>query len=293
MKNNYCFGTANFVRGYGVLKGKGFSQRKIKEIFNFLRRNKIKYIDTAINYKGVERKLGKLKLNYFKVYNKIPKLPKNIKNINHWVTSKINSSLNRTNLKSYEAVFFHEPEDLLTKNKKELYKSLISLKKKGKIKKIGLSLYNLKIIPKIIKDFKIDIIQVPYNVFDKRILKIIKKLKKRKIEVNVRSIFLQGILLKDYNKLPNYFKEWKDKFIKFENWCIKNKMSKVEACLNTALENNLFDKVIIGVKNLEQFNEIFNLTNKKTRRISPKNFQTTDKRLIDPRLWRQQQKQPY
>ena len=70
-------------------------------------------------------------------------------------------------------------------------------------------------------------------------------------------------------------------------------MSKVEACLNAALENNLFDKVIIGVKNLEQFNGIFNLTNKKTRRIPPKNFQTTDKRLIDPRLWRQQQKQPY
>jgi aryl-alcohol dehydrogenase-like predicted oxidoreductase len=287
MKNNYCFGTANFVRGYGILKGKGFSQRKIKEIFNFLRKNNIKYIDTAINYKGVERKLGKLKLNYFKVYTKIPKLPKNIININQWLNRKINTSLKRTNLECYEAVFLHEPEDLLKKNKRELYQSLIRLKKKGKIKKIGLSLYSLKIIPKIIKDFKIDIIQVPFNVFDKRILKIIKRLKKRKIEVNVRSIFLQGILLKDYNKLPNYFKHWRNRFIKFENWCIKHKISKVEACLNTVLENNLFDKVIIGAKNLEQLNEIFSIINKKPRRIYPKNFHITDKRLIDPRLWRQ------
>ena len=74
------------------------------------------------------------------------------------------------------------------KNGKILIKVLTSLKKKGIIKKIGVSIYSPSDLEKIWKFWKPDIIQVPFNVFDQRILKNgwIKKIKKNGIKLYVR-----------------------------------------------------------------------------------------------------------
>ena len=115
--NKLCFGTANFAKGYGINKGKGYNQKEIKNIFNLLKKNKIKYIDTAINYKNVEKKIGKFNLNFFKIYTKIPKIPANIKNIDLWIHNKIMLSLKKTKKIFFEGVFLHSPEQLLTNKK--------------------------------------------------------------------------------------------------------------------------------------------------------------------------------
>ena len=67
------------------------------------------------------------------------------------------------------------------------------------VKKIGISIYEFSMFEKINKNFRIDMIQIPLNILDRRInLKKISKIaKKEKIELHVRSIFLQGILLKE------------------------------------------------------------------------------------------------
>lgn len=268
INNKLCFGTANFVKEYGINKSKGYKLEKIKTTLNLLKRNKIKYIDTAVNYKNVEKKIGKFNLNSFKIYTKIPELPKKIKNIDLWVRNQITLSLRKTKKLLFEGVFLHNPEDLLKNKKNQIYESLTTLKKEKKIKKIGISIYDLNTLKKIIKEFKIDMIQIPYNLFDrgeekKELLNI---LKKDKIEIHVRSIFLQGILLMDSNKLPLHFRKWKNKFVRFENWCIKNKISKIQACLNAVLENKMFNKVLISAENEKQLLQIFDAINKKKKK---------------------------
>ena len=288
INNKLCFGTANFAKEYGINKSKGYNHKKIKTIFNLLKRNKIKHIDTAINYKNVEKKIGKFNLDSFKIYTKIPKTPKKIKNINLWICNQIKLSLKKTKKNFFEGVFLHNPEDLLKNKKNQIYDSLINLKKEKKIKKIGLSIYDLNMLKKITKEFKIDMIQIPYNLFDRGEKKkeLLNKLKKEKIEIHVRSIFLQGILLMDSNKLPIHFRKWKNKFINFENWCKKNKISKIQACLNAVLEDRVFNKVLISTENEEQLVQIFDALNKKIKKDYPKDLQTNEKKLIDPRLWK-------
>jgi len=288
INDKLCFGTANFAKEYGINKRKGYNHKKIKTIFNLLKRNKIKHIDTAINYKNVEKKIGKFNLDSFKIYTKIPKIPKKIKNINLWIRNQIKLSLKKTKKIFFEGVFLHNPEDLLKNKKNQIYDSLINLKKEKKIKKIGLSIYDLNMLKKITKEFKIDMIQIPYNLFDRGEKKkeLLNKLKKEKIEIHVRSIFLQGILLMDSNKLPIHFRKWKNKFINFENWCKKNKISKIQACLNAVLEDRVFNKVLISTENEEQLVQIFDALNKKNNKDYPKDLQTNEKKLIDPRLWK-------
>ena len=78
------------------------------------------------------------------------------------------------------------------------------------------------------KNFKIDMIHRFPIIFlteakKRRYLKI---LMNKKIEIYARSIFLQGILLKNSKSLPRYFNRWRKKFNDFENWCDKNKILK-------------------------------------------------------------------
>ena len=73
------------------------------------------------------------------------------------------------------------------------------LKRKKIINKIGISLYDPQEIKKIWKFWKPDLIQVPFNPLDNRILDsgLVDLLKKFKIKIFVRSVFLQGLLINE------------------------------------------------------------------------------------------------
>ena len=64
-------------------------------------------------------------------------------------------------------------------------------------------MYPLSPMDLILDNYDLDIIQTPFNLIDRNIEKLgyFSKLKKRNIEVHVRSIFLQGLLLMKYEKL--------------------------------------------------------------------------------------------
>jgi len=164
-----CFGTANFANNYGLKKRNNFSQKKIRDILELLRKNKIKNIDTAISYKNVEKKIGHFNLENFNIFTKLPKLPKKCSDIKKWSLMNINNSLNSLNRKRLSGVFIHHSEDLIGKNKIKLYEALLFLKKKKIINNIGVSIYDFNILDKILNEFKIDMIQVPFNILDRRL----------------------------------------------------------------------------------------------------------------------------
>jgi hypothetical protein len=91
--------------------------------------------------------------------------------------------------------------DLLGKYGKNYLLSLQELKRKKIIKKIGISVYDSQEIQKIWKFWKPDLIQVPFNPLDNRILDSgwVDILKKFKVKIFVRSIFLQGLLINERN----------------------------------------------------------------------------------------------
>ena len=110
-----------------------------------------------------------------------------------------------------DCILFHRAKDLFTKRGVTIYKILRHLKKNKKISKIGVSIYDLKEIKKILKKYKIDVLQIPFNVLDQRLLNsnFLGLLKRRKIEIHARSIFLQGLTLNE-NLAPTKLKKSKD-----------------------------------------------------------------------------------
>ena len=139
---------------------------------------------------------------------------------------------------------------------------------------------------KLINNFKPDLIQCPYNVFDRRLenVRIRNLLKRKKIKVQVRSIFLQGVLLKRIEELPKFFHKWKKLFLNFEDSQKINKLSALSLCFNFVNNNKDIDEILVGVENNKELKQIFDIKLKKKISMNKDLFKPSLK-LIDPTKW--------
>ena len=140
------------------------------------------------------------------------------------------------------------------------------------------------------KFFIPDLIQAPHNVFDNRFMqsKILNKIFKYKIELHVRSVFLQGLLLTDIKKMNLKFSKWKKLFEKWDLYCKKNKTSKLEAAVSLAMKNKKIKKIVVGFSNIDEFIEFLKIR-VKNKLIVPKFLTDNEKnidKLINPYNWK-------
>lgn len=280
-------GTAQLDKNYGLKKKrKKISPKQMRDIINYAKIKKINFLDTASSYKNSEKILNKVRLEGFNIIGKIEKI-RQYKNVFNPMKKKVTEAKKKLKINSFYAYLIHDEADLYSKKGQEIFNCLLKIKKEGLIKKIGISIYNFKDLPKILNEFKLDIIQLPYNLFDRRLenKKLLKLLKKKNIEVHVRSVFLQGLLLKQINSIPKKFYKFKKDLIKLENYSKKNKISKLEICTNFVFSKNYIDKIIIGVEKKENLEEILNINYKYKIKNIP-NFKISNKKLIDPRSWK-------
>ena len=133
------------------------------------------------------------------------------------------------------------------------------------LKKIGITIYNSQQINSSLQIFKPDIVQLPINVFDQRLIKdgTLKKLSELNIEIHARSIFLQGLLLLKKNNLPKYFLPWKNKISDWHYQCRIHKLSPLTAALNFILNLPEVNRCLVGVDSAKQLEEIIISSNKK------------------------------
>ena len=83
----------------------------------------------------------------------------------------------------------------------------------------------------------------------------IAEMKKEKIEVHVRSVFLQGLFFKKPDELKPFFYSIKDKIIYLNRLSMENGFSISDIALNFACGGKGIDRVVIGVESLENLRE--------------------------------------
>lgn len=277
-------GTAQFGINYGINKKK-INFKEIKKIINYSNKIKIKKIDTAIAYGKSEKILGSFSLKNCRITTKIPAYRVSYGDPEKWTKNQINNSLNSLRVKRLHGVLFHNTNDLFNSNGKKIYKALLNLKKGGVIKKIGISIYDFKNLNKILKLFKIDIVQVPFNIIDRRLLKssLLDLQKRNKIELQVRSIFLQGLLLKNLKYKNLKFNRFTKIWTALHNWLYNNKYNLLDVCINDCLRYN-FDTIIVGFENLIHLKRIINYKKINNLRL-PIGFSSNKNSLINPTKW--------
>jgi aryl-alcohol dehydrogenase-like predicted oxidoreductase len=283
---NIVIGTANFLNRYGLNK-KEIKKEEIKKIFLFCEKNKIRNLDTAFAYDKFKYIKG-IKFDSFKISSKLNFFDNKLLAYDDEKHLKlIRSRIKELKIKSFDKFFIHNVDKL---SKKDLVKAIHTMKifkKKKLINKIGISIYNENSLKKFSKLDQIDVIQIPLNLCDRRFIKkkYINIFKKKKIEVQARSIFLQGLLLKNFNSIKDKSFIDKNFLINFDEWVKKNQMSKLQACLNFIKYQNDLDSFVIGVENLDQLKEILFFFKSRNNKNYPNKLISKKKIFFDPRKW--------
>ena len=283
--NRIVLGGAQLGLPYGILNGgETLSREEVARILDTAAGHGIDSIDTAIAYGQSESVIGETAQNRFSIISKLPPLPSEVSNVSEWVHMQVDASLARLNCKSLDALLLHRPQDLVEQHGAELYAAINSLKIRKIIQRFGISIYAPDELDGIIGKFDIDVVQAPLNVFDRRILGVIDQLTARNIEVHVRSVFLQGVLIASPKDRPQRFQPWSEHFSRFDTWVHSTGVSAMACCLGFALQQPGVAKLVIGTTSAESLAEIMNSVPNMYLEV-PSDLQSSSEQLIDPRVW--------
>ena len=286
-------GTAQFGLNYGISNLTGKTPIKdVTEILQYCFQNNISTIDTAHTYGDSEQAIG-LGFNskLFDVITKtIPTFQKEIRSDQiKIVCDGVFESLRRLRLDRLYGLLVHHCEDLANPGGDLLFKSLNEIKSKGFLSKIGVSVYSIEEIEFILENYEVDLIQIPMNVFDQRLLRsgMLQRIKNSGIEIHVRSAFLQGVVFMEPKNLPLKMANHSVHLTNFQLAIQKLGISPISACLAFLMQQPEIDKVICGVNSLSQLKELI-----ETASILPlidrKFFDTLaveDENFLNPSNW--------
>ena len=293
----YCLGTVQFGIDYGVQGGKQPEFEDVSKILDYAITHNIDNFDTASAYGNAEKRLGKfVKVNPTVACNMrfISKLKPDAfakKSIEEWgdiARQCATDSLNTIGINKFYAYLFHNAAYI---NDENAVRALVSVKKHNLAECIGASVYSPEEAMKALEFDEIDVIQVPYNVFDRRLDKcgFFDKAHKKGVKVYARSSLLQGLVVMEPDNLPKQMQFAQDYLIKFRDICRDYDMSALQTAIGCVAQKQGIDYIVFGVDNINQLQEYIalqdtHLPEEMIDRIDT-TFDEVEERFVNPSMW--------
>ncbi len=283
-----ALGTATFGMNYGTFNTSGqVKLNQVQKIIEIALSKNIDTIDTAICYGESEKVLGSVGLSDWKIVSKVPPNQDVTQTTRKWLYSQVEKSLKRLKVAKLDGLLLHDPYQLGQFEGPEIWSCLNALKDEGLVSKIGYTIYESRELEDLWEKFRPDIIQAPLNLIDRRLIDSgwLDKLHYGGCEIHVRSIFLQGLLLSEFNDIPQFFKSWNPLWRRYREWYKSEGITPLEACLTFAMSFPQISKIVIGIDSLIQFEEILDCKVSNMKNF-PRDISTDDKNLLNPSKWR-------
>lgn len=251
--NKIALGTAQFGMDYGINNKPGMvGPDEVRLILDEAVAAGIDTVDTAYYYGQSEKRIGDFLRKGGRHLKLISKQPV----CRHDEVKKfLLESLSRLGARRLYGYLVHSFESY--KKDETVWAELEELKAEGKAAKIGFSLYSPFELEYILKkNLAIDMIQVPFSIFDQRFGPYLSELKNRKVEIYARSVFLQGLVFNNPYTLDKYFAKIKDRIEALNSLSARLGMSIASLCVGFVTSNGNIDKAVVGVDSLENLIEI-------------------------------------
>lgn len=278
MNRKLVLGTVQFGCQYGINSVGRPDERKILDILELASRSGITSLDTSSAYGEAEAILGKVLPGMDFSFQIISKFPESDQPVGA-VLEQTLTTLKVPSVYGYLLHHFH-----VYRSKPGIWKDFLAQKEKGKVKKIGFSLYSPAELEILLSDgVPFDLIQFPYNVFDRQFEPYLELLHKRGVEIHVRSTFLQGLFFMDRECLPEKLNPLKNNLIKLDDYAKATDRTVAEVALNFNLQNPFIDGVLIGVDTAGQLQD--NLRNISNRKVEL-SIDVKEKKLLNPVNWK-------
>ena len=286
-------GSAQWGLNYGVSNKFGQTPaEEVRKILQFSISRGIRLIDTAPCYGNSETVIGANNNYALSLCTKLPALkhlPLN-HNLEDFFQSSLSNSLDHLRTDSVEYLLLHDCDDLSGSFRTRVASVMQQYKDCGVAKKIGFSAYTSDQISSALEFFVPDVVQIPFNIFDQRLLfdGTLSRLKNLGVEIHARSIFLQGLLLMAPSSLDAYFAPFMPSICHWHSICSDLKVQPLDLALYFVLSHLYIDKAIIGISNLSQLEQIVSSIDHESPSFSSLNFSElgqTSVELLNPAFW--------
>ena len=287
MLNKLTVGTAQFGLPYGISQhDRQSNDQEITKILRLCRELNIRSLDTAVAYGNSELVLGQLGIQDFEISTKLPAYTPQDGNVEKWVENQVLGSISRLGVAKLKCLLLHRPLQLIENIGHQIFGAMVEIRDRGLTDQIGISVYSPEELELICNRFRIDVVQLPFNVIDRRFEQTgwFDRLFDSKIEVHVRSVFLQGLLLMGPELRPKKFHPWNGLWQNWQNWLSDSQQNAIEACLGFVGSCEQISRIVIGIHDEMQLSDVVAALQGLCQRIPP-DLSSQELSLIDPSRW--------
>lgn len=285
MQNKIVLGTVQFGVNYGINNTTGqVTPEEVCKILTIASEKGINTLDTSSAYGTSEQALGKALRETGLHFNIVSKYPKSVLSVRDTFTK----SLQNLGVNSLYGYLVHHFE--FYQEQPVIFDEMRKLKEEGLIQKIGFSLYNPQQLQYLLdRNVQFDILQFPYNIFDRQFEPFMEQLYKANVEIHTRSAFLQGLFFKDTNTLSEKLMSLKPYLDNLHQYCDRQGMTVEQLAFGYVLANEYVKGALIGVDNHQQLEKNINvscvkLSNKDI--VFIKSINIVEQELLNPVNWK-------
>lgn len=284
-----ALGTVQFGLNYGIANTLGQTPRdEAARIIDRARQCCIDTLDTAAAYGESERVLGDIGVAGWKIVTKLPPCKRGVEDGRHWVLSQVRRSLAALRVERLDAVLLHDASNLLNAQGPEIVAGLQEVKAEGLVGKIGYSIYSPDSLTGLLKIMPPDLIQAPFNILDQRLVETgwLGRLADAGVEVHVRSVFLQGLLLMARGRRPVSFDRWCDLWERWDALVDGHGGSALAVCLGFISQQRNISRVVVGVESLLHLEQLVSSWQTAVA-VDGASLSCDDPFLVEPINWKQ------
>ncbi len=185
-----------------------------------------------------------------------------------------------------EGLLVHHAEDILGEGGDRIWDVLDGLRQRNLVSKVGVSIYTCAQVDAVLEQFNPDIVQLPSNILDQRLLAggQISRLAARGVEVHVRSVFMQGLLLMKPMEIPSYFAPIKERLFALHTFLAEYELTPSQGAL--AHVRTLPAAVgLVGVNNADQLAQNIADFSTAPTNLDFSAFAMDDEDIVNPAHW--------
>lgn len=280
-----ALGTAQFGMDYGINNPHGqVHEDEVKRIVEFAANHLIMMLDTAASYGNSEEVVGRALHDMRAPFMAVSKLPRGAEQ----VLPYLKRSLHFLHMPRLYGYLFHDFDTW--RRRPELWQEMQRLKRCGMVEKVGFSVY----YPEQLEELALagvtpDLVQLPYNLFDRRFETWIDRLAQQGTEVHVRSIFLQGLFFMSPDELPVHLAGAKEALQKLQQICFERAFPIAMMALAFVCRKTSIERAVIGTLSVQELGENLRYPDwvAEIRQLEEqlKGLQIDDEQIIVPSNW--------
>jgi aryl-alcohol dehydrogenase-like predicted oxidoreductase len=279
------FGAAQFRFG-GPATGRSRSpEAEVAEILNLASRSGLGVFDTSAGSTYAEDVVGQHLPRPCR-FRLVVKTGRADRGPDH-VEAEAMATLRRLGVTRADAIVVQAAGDLFGPYGAEVWARLLKLRDAGLFEFVGVSAYASDDPLGVVKRFKPDIIQAPASLLDQRLLVdgTLATLAEWGVEVQLRSIFLQGLLFLPPDRVPGPLKGAASRLSRVRRMIAEGRSDPLQAALGFALSRTEASSVIVGVTSAAELQAIIAAALSPPPDLDWDDMALDDPAALDPDRW--------